>query len=264
MGFNHPFWKPAHHGGGISATTERQLAQLRAHRERRARESMALRALHGSLISLAAILGTDVKDEAGASVGRLRDVVVHWTRTASYPRVTGIVVRIGGRDVVLGARWLEITPSSAVRVHSRSVFARAAERHPAEVALAHDVLDRQIVDLDGVQVVRPADVYLARVGDRVELVGIEVGVGALLRRLGSRHIRTRFTPARVIDWSTIRSFSPAHPDENRSRGRRSALAGHAGTGLVLDGPAGAVRHLRSSEIQAALRDAQVDQADRTP
>ena len=93
---------------------------------------MAARALHGSLISLAAVLGTDVKDEAGASVGRLRDVVVHWTRTASYPRVTGIVVRIGGRDVALGARWLEVTPSSAVRVHSRSVFARAAERHPAE------------------------------------------------------------------------------------------------------------------------------------
>jgi sporulation protein YlmC with PRC-barrel domain len=34
----------------------------------------------GSLISLAALLGSDVKDSAGSTVGRLRDIVVRWTK----------------------------------------------------------------------------------------------------------------------------------------------------------------------------------------
>jgi hypothetical protein len=42
--------------------------------------------------------------------------------------------------------------------------------------LARDVLDRQVIDAGGVQIVRPADLYLAAVEDRIELVGIEVGI----------------------------------------------------------------------------------------
>lgn len=215
-------------------------------------------ALEGSLISLAAVLGTEVKDSAGATIGQLRDVVVRWTRAGSYPAVTAIVVRAGKRDAVIGARWVELSGPSSVRLHSSAVYAHAIDRHPADVALAHDVLDRQVVDADGVQIVRPSDVYLATVDGRIDLVGIEVGIRALLRRLGPKRLRSRFRPDRVIDWATIRSFSPARADGLRFPGRRSDLAGQAGSGLLLDGSTGEVRRLRASEIEAALRSAQTD------
>jgi sporulation protein YlmC with PRC-barrel domain len=239
------------------------LAKLREQREQAARDRVAERALEGSLISLAALLGTNVTDSDGRTVGRLTDVVVHWEKSETYPSVSSVVIRTGHNDVVVGRHWLTISPPNTVGLRSSGAHVRAAERRSAEVALAHDVLDRQVVDAAGVQIVRPSDVYLAPMGDRVELIGIEIGAGALLRRLGPKRLRSGVRPQRVIDWATIQGFSPARSDGVSSRGHRSELAGQAGAGLVLDASAGDVRRLHASEVQAALEAAQRSGAEQS-
>jgi len=93
------------------------------------------------------------------------------------------------------------------------------------------------------------------VGDRFELVGIEVGIGALARRLGPRRLRSRVRPARVIDWGSVSAFAPPRADGYAHAGRRSEIAGEAGTGLELDRGTGEVRRLRPSEARAALEEA---------
>ena len=103
MGFNRVTWSPGHERKPIDASRFRELAKLRRKREARARESAAADALAGSLMSLAALLGVEVRDPDGRSVGRLRDVIVHWTTRETYPRVKAIVVRSGRRDVLIGA-----------------------------------------------------------------------------------------------------------------------------------------------------------------
>jgi len=255
MGFNRVTWTPGHDRKPIGASRFRQLARLRRQREGRAREATAGRALQGSLLSLAAVLGSEVKDPDGRIVGRLSDVVVRWTTRSAYPHVTGIVVKTGKLKVVIGARWLEVASPSAVRLRSSRAYAGPVERHRDDVALAHDVLDRQVVDASGVQVVRPADLYLAAVGDRIELVGIEVGIGALARRLGPRRLRGRVHPARVIDWGSVSAFAPPRAEGGGHRDRRSEIAGEAGAGLELNRSASEVRRLRPSEVRAALDEA---------
>jgi Mg/Co/Ni transporter MgtE len=74
------------------------------------------------------------------------------------------------------------------------------------VLLAKDVLDHQLVDVDGVQVIRAADLYLAEVLGRIRLVGADVSTATLLRRLGPRRRRPLPTPDRVIDWAAIQPF----------------------------------------------------------
>jgi hypothetical protein len=252
MGFNRVTWTPGHERKPIGASRVRGLAKLRRHHEARAREAVAARALEGSLISLAALLGSDVTDPDGRRVGRVRDVVVHWTTRGAHPPVRAIILRTGKRDVTIGARWLEVASPNAVRLRSARAYARSIDRHPADVALAHDILDRQVVDADGVQIVRPADLYLAAVEDRVELVGIEVGIRALVRRIGPKRRRTRVRPQRVIDWRAISAFAPPRADGDGHHGRRSDLAGEAGAGLELGRSAPEVKRLRPSEVQAAL------------
>jgi hypothetical protein len=234
--------------------------QVRERRERTARDRVAARALEGALVSLAALLGTNVEDPDGRTVGRLVDVVVHWTKSTSYPTVSSVVIRAGHNDLVVGVRWVTIAPPNTVRLRSAAAHVRAATRHPAEVALAHDVLDRQVVDAEGVQIVRPSDVYLAPMNDSIELIGIEIGPGALLRRLGPKRLRSRLRPQRVIDWATIQGFAPARSDGDPSHGHRSDLAGQAGAGLVLDVSAGEIRRWHASEVQAALEAAQENSA----
>ena len=84
---------------------------------------------------------------------------------------------------------------------------RDVVRRPGEVLLAKDVLDHQLVDVDGVQVIRAADLYLAEVIGRIRLVGADVSNATLLRRLGPRRWRPRPTPDRVIDWAAIQPFT---------------------------------------------------------
>jgi len=255
MGFIRPTWWPGRERDPVSAARLDAVAQLREERARRWREGAAADALQGSLISLAALLGTEVRDSADELVGRLRDVVVHWSTAAAYPPATAIVVRSGRRDVLIGASWIEASAPASVRLRSAAAYARAVERRPGEVALAHDVLDRQVVDNGGTQLVRPSDVYLAAVDGRIDLIGIEVGPRALLRRIGPRRPRRHVRPERVIDWATIRSFSPARADEVRPRRHPSALAGQTGAVLELDVAAAELRELRASDIEAALRSA---------
>jgi hypothetical protein len=255
MGFNRVTWTPGHDRKPIGASRFRRLTWLRRQHEAKARDTTAARALQGSLMSLAGLLGTEVKDPDGRSVGRLSDVVVHWTTRGAYPPAKAIIVKAGKGEVVIGTRWLEVASPSAVRLRSPRAYASTVERHRDDVLLARDVLDRQVVDAGGVQIVRPADLYLAAVEDRIELVGIEVGIGALARRLGPRHLRSRVRPARVIDWGSVSAFAPPRAEGDAHRGRRSEIAGEAGTGLELDRGAAEVRRLRPSEVQAALEEA---------
>jgi len=253
MGFNKPTWTPGRERRAVSEKHFRQLRRLRARNERSARERVAARQLEGSLVSLAALIGSAVNDPDGRQVGELRDVVVNWTVTAAYPRMTAIVMRTGKHDALVSDRWIEVSAPASVRLRSAKAYARAVERHSGDVALAHDVLDHQIVDHDGTQLVRPSDVYLATVHGRVELIGIEVGLRALLRRMGPKRLRSRVRPQRVIDWGSIDGFAPRPGESVRLRGRRESVAGRPGASIELDGTGAEIKRLRPSELQAALR-----------
>lgn len=253
MGFNKPSWTARTPRTEVSPAHFRQLAEIRERRQRQARERIASRQLEGSLLSLAALLGSPVKDPAGHTIGELRDVVVRWTAGSTYPTMTAIVLRGTRWDALIGARWIELSPPASVRLRSTKTLAQTVERRPADVALAHDVLDRQVVDSTGTQIVRPADVYLANMDGELQAIGIEVGVRALLRRLGPRFLRSRIRPQQVIDWRDIVSFAPARDDGKRLRGRRSDIAGRPGAGVALGEPAADVKRLGPSEVREALR-----------
>ncbi len=253
MGLNRPTWTPGRERHRLSASRLKRVDALRRRRERQARDRLAARQLEGSLLSLVALLGTVVKDPAGTGVGEVRDVVVNWTSTSANPPITGIVMRAGRRDVVIGSRWIELSPPASARLNSPNAYARAVERRPADVALAHDVLDHQLVDSAGIQIVRPSDIYLATVDGRLRAVGIEVGPGALLRRLGPRRLRGHVRPQQVIDWRDIASFASGRDGVPPSLGRRSEIAGRPGAVLSLGSEGGDVKRLHPSEVRAALR-----------
>ena len=69
MGFNKPTWTPGHERNAVSADHFRRLAEIRKRREQQTRDRLAARQLEGSLVSLAALVGTEVKDPNGGAVG---------------------------------------------------------------------------------------------------------------------------------------------------------------------------------------------------
>ncbi len=199
---------------------------------------MTSRQVRQDIVSLAGLIGRPVLNQAGDEVGSVVDLVAKVHGGETYPLVTGIVIRVARRRTFLDA-------SNIDRVHRRSVTLRTArldlrefQRRDGEVLLARDILDHQLVDTDEIQVIRAADLYLAQVGDQVHLVGVDVGLQTLLRRLGPRRYRWHPTPDRVIDWAAIESF-----------GEDSAEAPAA---MKLRAPHSALHKLRPAELADVL------------
>ena len=204
-------------------STSARLRDRRVTLERRATASKAVRT---SLVSLAGLIGGPVSNQAGEEVGRVVDVVARLYGEDSYPPVTGLILRIGRRHTFLAADAIGKVHAGHVRLSTARVDLRDFARRPGEVLLAKDVLDHQLVDVDGVQVTRAADLYLAPLVDRVVLVGVDVSLPTLLRRLGPRRWQARPTPERVLDWQSVAPFAEQAtegPPEVRLRASRTAL-----------------------------------------
>jgi sporulation protein YlmC with PRC-barrel domain len=165
----------------------------------------------GELISLANLVGRPFVDSAGNRVGLINDVIVRWESGVAHPPVVGVVVKIGKGLARVAAGEIILT-QSGVRRRLERITAAVAARQTNEVALVRDVLDHQLVDVTGVQVVRAADLYLVRRGAGWELAGIDVGIWALLRRVLPKR-RTCPPPDRALDWSDVQAFVPRFAGE---------------------------------------------------
>lgn len=262
-------------------STSARLRDRRVHLERRATASRAVR---GSLVSLAGLIGGPATNQAGEEVGRVVDVVARLYGTDSYPPLTGLILRIGRRRTFLTSDAIGKVQAGQVRLRTSRVDLRDFARRPGEVLLAKDVLDHQLVDVDGVQVTRAADLYLAPLVDRVVLVGVDVSLPTLLRRLGPRRWQARPTPERVLDWQAVAPFAEQAtegPAEVRLRASRAALhrlrpadladiledLGRAERQQLLDWlepeqAADALEEMEPAELENLLREAQPEYAAR--
>ena len=166
------------------------------------------RVVRDSLVSVAGLVGRPARLDRGAEVGRLADLVARW-EGEPYPSLTGLVLRVARRRAFVPIDHVAEVSHREVVLRSARLDLRDYERRAGEVLLTRDVLDRQLVDCDGVQVVRASDLYLANVMGGWRLVGVDVGFQSLLRRLGPARWRTRPTPERVIDWAAIQPFGTA-------------------------------------------------------
>ncbi len=218
------------------------------------RDQLAVRrTIAGELISLANLLGRPVVDTDGDRVGRVNDVVVHWEAGTANPMVSGVLVSLSKGFALLDAS--EVTfEQSKVRVRSTRISVAKAVRHVSDIGLARDVLDHQLVDIEGVQVVRAADVYLRKLPDGWELAGVDVGFQAYARRL-LRKRRVCPPPHRAVDWADLQTFVPRATDERTPDVTDpAAAAGTVGGGIQLGFPAKDLRKLRAREVAAIISD----------
>jgi len=142
---------------------------------------------------------------------------------------------VEGADVTM--RQTEVRLRSAQLTVSRPV------RQPGDIVLAHDVLDHQLVDLSGVQVVRAADVYLVNGPRGWELADVDVGLRSLARRLLPK-ARVCPPPARAIDWADLQAFVPRFTETALTGEPGPAAAGDTGGGVQFARPTAELTKLR--------------------
>ncbi len=151
------------------------------------------------------ILRSPVLNPAGDELGRLGDLIVKLD-SGGYPPVTGIKVRVGGRDVYVSSKNIEKLAPGEVRLNTQTLDTGAFQRRPGEVLLAADVLGRHLMDVARGRIVQAHDLVLAPTDDGWRLMGVDRSPRAMLRRLVPRRGRPDLRRHAVLDWKDVQPF----------------------------------------------------------
>ena len=193
------------------------------------------------VLLLSRLVGREVRGPDGRAVGRLTDMSVRLDD--GPPAVQRLVVsRRGGPALVVP--WVAVEEFDAgpvaLAATGFAVDSLAEALGPDELLLVRDVLDTQVVDVVGQRLARVADVLLSRdQAGALELVGVEVGFGGVLRRL---RLGGGLLARDVVDW----------PDLH--------LASDRGHAVQLSTPRSAVHRLDAPGLAALISRVDVDAA----
>src|SRR5215212_11503813 len=133
------------------------------------------------MLYLSQVLGRPIREVEGERVATLKDVIVRLGE--DHPPVTGLVARYQRRDFFVPRARVARIDVSGVRLNSDILDLRRFARRDGEVLLARDVLDKQLIDVDGKRVVRVNDVQLIEAAGDWTVTGADVSLQGLWRRL---------------------------------------------------------------------------------
>ncbi len=160
-------------------------------------------------VYLSQILDKPVWDMTGQRLGRCKDVLA-LEREQGPPPIRAVVVRSDdGSDQLVPAD--QIASLSPV-IMLRSATPPSYEAGGNELRLKGQVMDRQIVDVEGRRLVRVNDLQISRTGENggYYLTGAYVGAASLMRRLGLEglaqsvgKVLKREPSDRVIPWQYV-------------------------------------------------------------
>lgn len=160
------------------------------------------------MLYLSQAIGRPVRDRNDEPMGKVADLIV--AVGDRYPPVTGLVVETDRRRIFLPWTSVEVLDASGARLRTRTIDIDKFRQRPDEILLRADLMDKQIVDIDGRKVVRVNDLRLDEIEGKLHLVAVDVGAAGLLRRLGIedgfrvlvRNLRVP-VPERYIDWEDV-------------------------------------------------------------
>jgi magnesium transporter len=154
------------------------------------------------MLYLSQVLGRPIRDLEGERVATIKDVIVRLGEE-DHPPVTGFVARYRRRDFFV-PRW-RITRFSeqGIRLNSDVLDLRPFVRREGEVLLARDVLDKQLIDVDGKRVVRVNDVQIIEAAGEWRVTGADVSLRGLWRRLAPAGLGATDRAVEVIDWADV-------------------------------------------------------------
>ena len=158
------------------------------------------------ILHLSLVTSGELADADGHRLGRIEDLVVRLNE-GEYPPISGAVAKVAGRLVFVPAEQIgEIE-------HGRVILAKARldlqpfERRDGELLLREDLLDRQLINVEGARLVRANEIEIARIEGWWRVVGIDIHPRSLLRRLLPRAVApSAVRVSDFLDWASVEPF----------------------------------------------------------
>src|SRR6478752_1408985 len=140
------------------------------------------------ILHLSAVVGSPLRDSDGERLGKVEDLIVR-LGGSGYPPITGFLVDVAG-----------------VTLRKAKLDLRRFERRPEEVLLKRDLLDRQLINVEGARLVRANEIELALVAGSWRVVGVDTGPRGGLRRLLPKQLGAHIATGEFLDWAGVEPF----------------------------------------------------------
>ena len=157
------------------------------------------------ILHLSTIVGSPLRDADGERLGKVEDLIVRLGGTG-YPPITGFLVRVAGRTSFLGVDSVSGVGGDGVVMRKAKLDLRRFERRPEEVLLKRDLLDRQLINVEGARLVRANEIELALVVGSWRVVGVDTGPRGGLRRLLPKGLGSHIATGEFLDWAGVEPF----------------------------------------------------------
>ena len=159
------------------------------------------------------IMKKPVLDPKGDELGRVKDLLI--VKGEPLPKVSALIIE--KKKNIFKLSWNDLNIFNK-RIISANVYVKALqpyELNEKDLLLVRDILDKQIVDANGVKVVRVNDVKLEGLDTEAVLIAVDVGMRGIMRRLGVERggedlmkLFRKHLPYNLISWNYLQPLEP--------------------------------------------------------
>jgi CBS domain-containing protein len=157
------------------------------------------------ILHLSSVVGSPLRDSDGERLGKVEDLIVR-LGGVGYPPITGVLVTVAGRASFLGVDRVSDIGAHGVVLRKAKLDLRHFDRRPEEVLLKRDVLDRQLINVQGARLVRANEIELALIAGSWRVVGVDTGPRGGLRRLLPKPLGAHIATGEFLDWAGVEPF----------------------------------------------------------
>ncbi len=154
------------------------------------------------MLYVSQILNRPIFDARNEKIAVIKDVLVNYGEE-EHPPVIGLVARYRRRNFFMPSRDFKDLGLHGATMTSTVLDLAPFMRRDGEVLLGKDVLDNQLIDVDGKRVVRVNDVQLIEAGDIWRVSGADVSLQGFVRRLMPQGFFGSARAVEVIDWADV-------------------------------------------------------------
>ena len=167
---------------------------------------------------LSDLIGRPVADVDGQVMGSVLEVLANIKTDIAHPRLIALVVKRRKKQLTVSMDDVAVLIAPAISLKRKAQHLIPYEPCPDDLYLVRDVLDKQIIDTNGIRVVRVNDLELVRVGESIYVANVDISGAGLARRMGLKFLNQRL-PSRsgrgslpgIISWEDVELFASDQP-----------------------------------------------------
>jgi sporulation protein YlmC with PRC-barrel domain len=175
------------------------------------------------------LINRPVVDAEGEPVGTLKEIFARHQADIPYPKIVALEVKKGKNTLRIAIEDVNALIAPAISLHILAKDITPYSLDPEDIHLVRDVLDKQIIDTNGVRVVRVNDLELLRLENDIIVANVDIGSSGLIRRIGLHSMSKRLaersrkgSPPGIISWEDVDLISMDQPIRLKVPGEKLA------------------------------------------